>query len=1307
MGFSGMHNHSVHSNYRLRDALGKVPDIIERAHELKYKGIAFTEHECITSSLEANKFYYAHKDLPEWEGFKVILGNEIYLCPSSVTSENKKENIYPHFILLAKDEIGHRQIRQLSTIAWSHSFMDIMMRVPTYYTDLEEIILPEQGHIVGSSACLGSSIARRILQLPEHPEYYESCLEWCTYINSIFGQGNFFLEMQPSNNEDQIYVNKILLKISQELNIPFIVTTDTHYIRKEDQKIHKIFLNSQDGDREVDSFYASTYMMSEQEIHEYMDESLSYDIVRQAIDNTDLIYDMITEYNLEKPLHIPYLPKDLTEPNQFSLDKWKKQIPLFEYFFYSKTSSDRHMARELLKHLDDDIDYQNEQGFKSISECLEAIKLSSEKMNVHWSAYLMQLRDYIKIAWDCDTLVGVGRGSGVGFCLLHMLDITQINPLKENTKTFYWRFMNPYRTSVLDIDTDIQSNRRDKVIEGLKQAYGEDRVSKVMTISTEGTRSAILTAARGLGIDNDEAQYIASLVVADRGQSRTLKQMYYGDEENDYKPVYDFIKEMNDHPDLWDAAQKIEGVINGVGSHAGGVVIVDEPFYNSTALMKTSSGDVITQFDLHSLEDVSLIKIDLLCIEALDKIRAELDLLLKDKVIQWQGSLKDTYENYLGVYKIERNNTDMWNCLLQHKVFSFFQMEKDSGYKAISIGQPQSVDDLAAINTVMRLMPQSKNDIAPIDKFGKYKANIDLWYEEMHKAGLTSKEQKLLEPILVSSYGVCQSQEQMMQVVQVPECGGFDLVWADSLRKSVAKKNPKAFNKLEEEYLTTVKEKGLSQNLCKYVWYTLIYGLRGYGFPASHGLAYSMIGLQELNLYYHYNPIYWTCANLIVDSGSSDENTENKSTNYGKIAIAVNTIKKTGVTIANPLINSAKFGYIPDIKNNRIIVGLKAINGIGDDIAQSLIVNAPYTSFQDFCIRMIDTKIVSNSQMIALIKAGCFLELDSVDRMKTMSYYINTYLFSNTTKLTMSQFAKIQEFNLIPLKLQEIVKINNFKDYVLNEDGFIKTIIEPNKKIIPKCGYHDRCFSLDHNSQAFFQKHFSEESVIGIEKGFYLISEKKFLKELNLKLQPLRDWFEQEETLNLYNQAMFDNIFMEKVKSNNVNKWSMDVLTYYDNDHELKDINNQKYDIINFTEQPEIPEMYDSYSKYINGVRHIFPKKTIHRIAGTVISSDNNHAQITLLTVYGVINVKLNKGQYAYYGKRISKTDKSTGKKHVMDESWFKRGTLLLVCGYREEAIFRAYRYNDTVFTHTVNKIIEINKNHELIIINERGDTGE
>lgn len=569
--------------------------------------VAITDHDCISAAVRAEKYYIKIKK--ENPNFKLILGNEIYLCRDGLNRDNFRAGVdkYYHFILLAKDAEGHRQIREISTRAWSRAYVSRkMMRVPTYYSDLIDIIGRNPGHVIGSTACLGGCLATQLIKYKNNPNdnFYEKIKNWCLQIENIFGKDNFFLEMQPSKTSEQIYVNDKIIELSNELDIPFIITTDSHYLKPEDFSIHKAFLNAQEGERETESFYATTYLMNNEEIYKYMESYIGKDNLQKAFQNILNIKNSCEDYSLLKPLKIPYLPRNVKEPNSEYFNILKDKIPEISLFYNSKYDSDRHLLSAVLDKVVNDPQYQSERAYKEIGICLKSVWDSSEVSNTRWSAYLMNVRDYVDIAWTKGgTLVGPSRGSGGGFILLNILDITQINPLREKTKLYPWRFMNPERVSPLDIDIDIEGSKRESVYKALQKEYGFDRVSKVLTLRTEKSRSAILTAARGLGIDNDIAQYLSSMVSADRGIQRTLKQTAYGDEENDIPANSQFRREMEEnYPELWEVALSIEGLINGVGSHAGGIIFVDEPFYNTTALMKTSNGDIVTQFDLHDAE---------------------------------------------------------------------------------------------------------------------------------------------------------------------------------------------------------------------------------------------------------------------------------------------------------------------------------------------------------------------------------------------------------------------------------------------------------------------------------------------------------------------------------------------------------------------------------------------------------------------------------------------------------------------------------------------------------------------------------
>lgn len=600
-----LHNHLDTSNIRLRDCINRINTLIDYAIELNHDVIAITDHESLSSAVKVENYY--NKIKKENPNFKVIRGNEIYLVRNGLNANNFNRNFdkYYHFILLAKDLKGFQQLCELSTRAWQRSYMARgMRRVPTYYQDLFDIIGKNPGHIIGSTACLGGCLPTQILRAKNNLELYPKIEIWLTQMKNLFGEGNFFLEMQPSFNEEQIYVNKKLLEYSKQFNIPYIITTDSHYLKKSDRPIHKAFLNSQNGDREVDEFYATTYMMGTEELESYF-PYFSKEKLNVAYENIRYIKNSCKDYSIKKPLKIPQLLwKEFH--NEVAPEAYFKEIPYLKTFMESDYIGDKELCKAIIEGIEKHPDLQNQQAYDEINSNLEMTWISSNINKAHWSAYYLNLQKIIEECWNSGTIVGPGRGSGVGFILLYVLDITQINPLREKTRMFPWRFLNPERVSVLDIDFDTEGTKRTQMLQHLRSVYGKDKVANVTTFRTEKSKSAILTAARGLGIDVDAAQYIASLIPADRGQLRTLSQCMYGDEENGWAPITQFRIEMiENYPELWEVARNIEGLINGSGIHAGGIVFVDEPFTNSTSLMRAPDGTVCTAFELHDAEALS------------------------------------------------------------------------------------------------------------------------------------------------------------------------------------------------------------------------------------------------------------------------------------------------------------------------------------------------------------------------------------------------------------------------------------------------------------------------------------------------------------------------------------------------------------------------------------------------------------------------------------------------------------------------------------------------------------------------------
>lgn len=1305
-----LHTHTEYSNARLRDCIIKIEDALDYAEELGHEVIAFTDHDFTGGWIKIEKARKKHPNL------KVILGNEIYLCRNGLNANNfdPKQDKYYHFILCAKDSEGARQIREISTRAWMRSYMARgMRRVPTYYQDLVDIIGANPGHVIGSTACLGGALATQLLKYKANKDeaLYGKIIQWCHQMEHIFGVDNFFLELQPSESHEQTYVNRMLIDIANRFHFNYIITTDSHYLKKEDAAIHAAYLNAQDGDREVASFYATTYMMDTQELESHMD--LTEVELEEAYRNIRRIAAMCKDFSLQKELKIPAL--QWKEPDTKYIDRaWYLAVPSLQKFYESDYEGDRVLARAIIDRLIKEPSLQTEEVYAAIEDNLDKTWESSLVNKTHWSAYFLNLQHIIDVCWEAGTLVGCGRGSGVGFILLYILGITQINPLAETVQTYSFRFLNPSRVSVLDIDTDIEGCRRAEVLNAFRRVYGQDRVANVATFRTEKSKSAILTAARGLGIDVDVAQYIASLIPADRGQLRTLDQCMYGDEENGFEPIKQFIYEMTkNYPELWEVAHKIEGLVCGTGIHAGGVIFVDEPFVNSTALMRAPDGTICTQFDLHDCEDCSLIKMDLLSVEAMDKMHICLDLLCEYGYIERKATLRETYESTIGIYNLERESKDMWHMVWNHDIQSLFQMEKQSGIQGIALTKPESVDDLAHLNSIIRLMAQEKGGEMPLNKYARFKENIELWYDEMRSFGLKPSEMKILEPIIKGSYGICESQEAFMQLVQIPECGGFDLNFADKLRKAIAKKNPKAYDELTKEYFETCKEKGLSMNLCNYVWNVLVATSRGYGFNLSHTLAYSLIALQEMNLAYRYPIMFWNCACLISDAGGaeSDENVEEieekeevfyedyegfedfveededdeeeeeevskenkkkkkiKSTNYGKIASAIGKIKSSGVNVAPPDINKSTFTFSPDIENNTIRYGLSGITKIGEELVKTIMDGRPYSSVDDFLRRI----KINKPQMVNLIKSGAFDCFG--DRVQIMHEYINN-ISDAKKRITLQNMKMLIDFGLIPDEYDMERRVYNFNKYI--------------KKLKLDSTY----FGLDEIAFNFYSAYFDIDKLEpceDTESGFKIkqtIWDNYYQKHMNI----IRPYIQKNaaDLLVAVNTKLTQDTW-NKYCLGSLSKWEMDSVSFYSHEHELIDLDMDRYELTDFADLPEDPII----DRVIPIKGKQVPILKLFRICGTVLDRDKSKKTVTLLTTSGVVTVKIFGGVFSNYDKQISEKGPD-GKKHVIQKSMFSRGNKIIVCGVRDGDSFRAKKYSKTPF-HLVEQIVEVNKDGTMI----------
>ena len=395
------------------------------------------------------------------------------------------------------------------------------------------------------------------------------------------------------------------------------------------------------------------------------------------------------------------------------------------------------------------------------------------------------------------TINGVAvHNSACGFYVNYLIGATQVDPIKYNLP--YWRFANKERLDLFDIDEDYQPEKTEEIIQLLRDKYGKDNVLNCATFKTESLKSAVLTSCRGRGINNDEAQAMALMVPQHRGKTYTLQQCEFGDEEQGFDPVPEFINKLKSYEGLYETVKMIEGLSTNCSIHASALYVFNNSYLEYNSLMKAPNGTRITAFNMHDSDDLGALKMDVLRTDAQSKMAKCLSLLLKDNQIEWQGSLRATYDKYLHPDVLDYDSSDMWHKAWNGEIEQLFQFETQVGGVCIKKSRPTNVLELAEINSIMRL--QSESGEQPIDRYVRFRNDPEQWYQEMRDNGLNEHEISILEKYLKKSYGVSGSQEVLMQILMDPEVCGFTLREANDARKAIAKKQTKKLIQLKKDF---------------------------------------------------------------------------------------------------------------------------------------------------------------------------------------------------------------------------------------------------------------------------------------------------------------------------------------------------------------------------------------------------------------------------------------------------------------------------------------------------------------------------
>ena len=1323
------HTHTTISNLRLLDCINDPIQLIDKAIELGLAGIAITDHEALCAHMDVNE--YAKKLQETHPEFTVALGDEIYL-----TDTRDKGQKYYHFILIAKDAIGHRCLRELSTKAWLNSYYDRgMERVPLLKEELKSIYSRFRGHLIATTACLGGELGTAVLNLIDcenaldtinAQRYHNQIAVFLEYCLDLFGD-DFYIEVAPAKSKDQIAANKRFVKIAEAFGIKMCVGSDSHYLRKEDRYVHKAYLTSKPGEREVDSFYEYCYLMDEQEIRENLRAGLSDEVIDQIFRNSMEIAKKIEFYDLSHSQQVTEVPvKDYPKNSRMAAEV--KEYPTLAQMFVSDNIQERYWVNQCFEGLEQKIgEWDKHLNYVArLEEEADTKRIIGEKLNTNMFAYPITLQHYIDLFWKCGSLVGPGRGSSCSGLNHYLLNVTQLDPIKYDLPWF--RYLNRERVELGDIDLDLAPSRRPSILSEIKseraqylktdldpQFKANLGCTMIATFGTETAKSAILTACRGYrskdypsGIDVDDAQYMTGLIPIERGLLWPLQDVVYGNPEKERKPVKPFISFVNQFPGLLDIMLNIEGLVNKRSSHASGVILFSDDPFEHCCFMKTPKGEIITQWDLHKLEAAGNVKYDFLVVEVLDKIIQAIQLLQEDGEIDPALSLREVYNKYFHPDVFPMDDKDMWKALQEGDVLNAFQFDSEVGGRAMKKIAPKSLQELADANGLMRLMPSEKGAEMPLDKYVRFKDNIQLWYKEMDDAGLSKTEQKILEPYFLSSYGVPPSQEQLMRMLMDQNICGFSLADANAARKIVGKKQIAKIPALHEKVLKSAR----SQLLGQYVWKNGIGPQMGYSFSLIHALAYSILGLQTGYIATHWNPVYWNTACLIVNSGSLEDASKSEivdiyapeaddlangvtfedlpdrsgkvrktaSTDYSKVAKAIGEIRDSGVEVSLLDINKSGFGFKPDAANNRILYGLKGAANISDDFIKQIIANRPYVSMYDFYARVHPKA----QQMVSLIKGGAFDSLEP--RYQAMVEYV--WLKCDKKKrITLQNLPSLIRYGLLPEDTAEHIEARKFYEFTRYLKAECKYLPDPsmylaNDIVIEFLNAHD----------------LSDLLIINTESRCTFIDVKMWDKVYQKQMDVFRDWIasDKEGILNALNDAIFMEEW-EKYGKGNLSSWEMEALCFYYHPHELINANTYKYGISNYKDLPEVPVIEKIYQRGNASI----PIYRLNKICGTCIAKDKAKSTVYLLTTQGVVTVKFTKEYFSMFDRRISTIDPTTGKKKFLENSWFNRGSMIMVKGFRREDMFVSRNYAASP-GHQLYRITQVLPNGDLELQGER-----
>ena len=880
----------LHTHYSLLDGLTRPSALVKRVKELGMDSVAVTDHGNMYGAIE---FYKAAKK----EGIKPIIGCEVYVAERSMHEKTLVDNKIFHLTLLAQNETGYKNLCRLVTEAHLNGF---------YYKpriDIELLAKYSDG-LICLSGCLGGQLSQYLLN-----ERKQDALVLAEKYRDIFGD-RYFIEVQRhENNEDQEKTTPKVIELSKMLDIPMVATTDSHYLCKEDADTHDVLLAIQTG-KITDDKDRMTMRDDDFSVQSPDEMTAKFSDIQEAVENTTKIAEMC---NLELELGKTRLPRlDLPEDVE-DYDSWLSTL-------CSERRKERYDIQDSL--IDDRITYE-----------LGVIKKTG------FASYLLIVWDLIRWAKENGIAVGPGRGSAAGSILCYLLGITNIDPIKYGL--LFERFMNPERISMPDIDMDFEDRRRDEVIQYVRQKYGENFVAQIITFGTMFARASIRDAGRAMRYDPKICDRLAKEIPFGSSIGEALENV------DELKREYKKEKEGK----LLDVAQKLEGVVRHASTHACGVVISDKPLTEYLPLRTSARDDssTVTQYDMHAVEDLGLLKMDFLGLRNLTVINETTRLI------------KEHYGMDINIDNIPLDDKQTFRLLQNGDTTAVFQLESGGMKKYLKELVPTSIDDITAMVALYRPGPMELIPDYVARKHGRKEV------EYLHP---------LLEPILKDTYGIMIYQEQLMASVR--ELAGFSLSEADILRKAVGKKIKSLLDEQEGKFKRGCKQRGIDTRIADKFW-SLVEPFNKYGFNKSHAVSYAMIAYQTAYLKSNF-PLEFMVAEM-----NSDDNID-------RITEIMMELERIGIKITPPDINHS--GNEFSGSGDTIRFSLASIKGANSKTAEIIIderKGKKFESVSDFVYRLSGNQI-NRRALEVLAKAGAFDEFADRNEVLTSCNQISALI---------------------------------------------------------------------------------------------------------------------------------------------------------------------------------------------------------------------------------------------------------------------------------------------------------------------------